>query len=375
MTKDKQSFFDVYEEIASNREKWCYFTTHNPDYCIQDIFEENHAIEFIKSVFKNGAKDKALQIIYDSRFPMQRNRSNHTLSAYLLGLVIRDKMHIDMKELPKVSGAPTKNFLYFWSLTCLYHDFTVALEENSAKYLLDIETIDAFFKYFNIKYSLLDDNSEAALIKNYYSYRIEKGRKIDHGIASALLLFDSLMKQYDEARLAVGAEKGVTFLYNGLKYSAEFKEHIKLVANTIAKHNMWRADKNLMDIYKAYNLQELIPSNDKGHIVFLDRQSKNDKEKLLFLLGLVDTIEPIKCLGRANNIKRIQNPYIALEKMKIEFNYKKGEIWIEGTQEIIEDYSKNIVGAQQWLGVTVENAGTQQVIKIIKSKKMENGHT
>lgn len=138
---------------------------------------------------------------------------------------------------------------------------------------------------------------------------------------------------------------------------------------------MWRANEEVMEAYKAYNLQELIPSNDKAHIIFLDRQSKNDKEKLLFLLGLVDTIEPIKCLGRANNIKRIQNPYIALEKMKIEFNYKKGEIWIDGAQEIIEDYSKNITEAQQWLGVTVENAGTQQVIRIIKLKKMENSNT
>lgn len=102
------------------------------------------------------------------------------------------------------------------------------------------------------------------------------------------------------------------------------------------------------------------------------KKIKKGKEKLLFLLGLVDTIEPIKCLGRANNIKRIQNPYIALEKMKIEFNYKKGEIWIEGAQGIIEDYSKNIVGAQQWLGVTVADLGEQQVIRIIKSKKIKS---
>lgn len=375
MKKERQSFFDVYGEITGDREEWCYFSTHNPNYGIQDIFEENHAIDFIKSVFKNGAKDKALQIIYDSRFPMQRSRSNHTLSAYLLGLVIRNRMHIDMKELPKVNKAPTKNFLYFWSLTCLYHDFTVALEDDSAKYLDKLGTIEDFFQYFHIEYSLLEDNADGSLIKNYYLYRIEKNKKVDHGLASAILLFDALMKQYNEARSVTMAKKGETFFYNDLKYSAGFEEHIRLVANTIAKHNMWRADKKLIDVYKKYNLQELIPSKNNTHIVFLEGQSKNDKEKLLFLLGLVDTIEPIKCLGRVNNVERIKNPYIALEKLKIEFNYKKGEIRIEGPRTIIKDYGQNIAGAKQWLGVTVEEIGAQQVVRIIKSKMRKNSST
>lgn len=373
---DEKSMWDIYDEIMQDTSKWNYFSDLHPTQSSQDLFSGTNALEYIKSTFTIGGKASVLDIANDERFEMNQYRSNHTLSAYLLGIALQDKMHIDMRELPRISSEPRKNFLYFWSLTCLYHDFAFSLEEATTKYgneyLTHLKSLSQFEKYFNIKYSLSQYSHDAELIKNYYRYVVERHGHVDHGIAGAFLFCNAMLSEYYRVKKMCGVASKETFEYNGKKYSKDFEKHVVLIANTIAKHNMWKSSEATKEDYILYNLDELISTDDSNSIISLDNSSENDKEKLLFLLGLVDTLEPIKNLGRDQNKRPLQNPYIVLEKIKVNFDYAKGTVTLKCPAQYIDDYYLSIKDIGKWMAVALEYDEERIVIKIFRNNKTGN---
>lgn len=361
MRRFKHSIWDLFEELTSDKEKWNYYVDNDIQNTAQDLFDNTNALLFIKSAFKKGSKDRALDIVYRDNCEISQYRSNHTLSAYLLGIILRDRLNIDMKELPQIEDrAPTKNFLYFWSLTCLYHDYAFSVEEKSKEFVEHIRDIDDFTKQFNITHSMLDESEFKDLIVNYFNYRIKENGVIDHGIAGAMLFYDGLIKQYIEAMEKEGITKKQSFTHHGLKYSREYKEHILFVANTIAQHNMWRANEFTALQYKNHHLEELIPNSNNTHKISFYDSGKGQKNKLLFLLCLIDTIEPIKCLGRDKNKNPITNPYIVLEKLKISFDKNEKIFSICCPEKYFSDYMNSIRWISDWMDVELvpdENEG------------------
>ena len=360
MRRFKYSIWDLFEELTSDKEKWNYYVDNDIQNTAQDLFDNTNALSFIKSAFKNGSKDRVLDIINKYDCEISKYRSNHTLSAYLLGIILRDKMNIDMRELPQVDEAPKKNFLYFWSLTCLFHDYAFSIEEKSEEYVVDILDIDGFIKYFGIEYSMLDESEFKDLIVNYFNYRIKEKGVIDHGVAGALLLYDGLIKQYTEAMEEEGITKKQSFMHHGLKYSRGYPEQILFVANTIAQHNMWRANELTTPQYRKYKLDKLIPNSSNTHKINFHNSGKGQKNKLLFLLCLIDTIEPIKCLGRDKNKNPITNPYIVLEKLTISFDRNEKKFSICCPEKYFSDYMNSVRGISDWMDVELtqdENEG------------------
>ncbi len=372
----EKSLWDIYDEIMQDSSKWNYFSDLHPTQSSQDLFSGTNALEYIKSTFTIGGKSSALDIANDKRFEMNQYRSNHTLSAYLLGIALQEKMHIDMRELPKISNEPRKNFLYFWSLTCLYHDFAFSLEEATCKdgneYIVHMKSLSQFEKYFNIRYSLSQYTPDAELIKNYYRYIVERHGHVDHGIAGATLFCNAMLSEYYRVKELCGIKGKESFEYNGKRYSKEFEKHVVLISNTIAKHNMWRSSKSTEEDYRAYKLNELIPTDGKYSVLSLDNPSENDKEKLLFLLGLVDTLEPIKNLGRDRNKRPLKNPYIILEKIKATFDYKNGVITIKCPVQFIGDYFSSIEGIDKWMAVALKCDKEQIEITIIRNNRSKS---
>ena len=61
--------------------------------------------------------------------------------------------------------------------------------------------------------------------------------------------------------------------------------------NGIAVHNMWRATEETESIYESFGLHELIPNSDNHHIIYYK------DNPFLFLLGIVDSIDPINFLS------------------------------------------------------------------------------
>ena len=71
-------------------------------------------------------------------------------------------------------------------------------------------------------------------------------------------------------------------------FGKENRDNIGLYVECIARHNMWFASDDTKQTYKDYGLDELIPKPDNSHRISFSKQP------LLFLLCLLDTLEPLK---------------------------------------------------------------------------------
>ena len=301
-----------------------------------EIFNQGNAKRIITQILNKYGKDNLYRELEFSSLAPPPDRYNHTLSAFLLGLNIRDKMHIDMKNLPHVvSNNPKDNFLYFWILICLYHDCAYYIE-NEVDWKI-CPTVKEFITEYDIKYNFIELSEYRDLFNRYYQYRTEYMHVIDHGIAGALLLYDRLIKLYYNNKNNI----------SGLFFSRDYKKHILLVANTIARHNIFSSNEQTEEIYKRFGLEELIPSTNRFSKVKLDEKSENEKIRLLFLLEFVDTIDPVKVLTKRFG-KKIALRY--LSETKIAFNYGSNQVELQYPDLITELYSPDI---NNWLGVNL----------------------
>lgn len=356
-----------YNMLLAERNKWNYYESVETEHKISDMLLENRAEKFIQDVFLQGGKSQAINIEHSDMFLIARERANHTLSAFLLGIILQEELHISMRELPKLHDSIHLNFLYFWSLTCLYHDYATRIEDESSIYFEQLDTIEKFEDFFKVEYSLVKDSSEGELYKNYYLYRASE-KIVDHGIAGATLIYDALMQEYNNALLCNGEKKKARVEHNSLTFSKDFPKHVMFIANTIAKHNLWRASPDREEVYRNFNLEQLIPNENGDHIISLDEKKKNIKNKFLFILGLVDTLEPIKCMGRDKNICIENDPIKVLQEIKLRFDYKERALYVICPERWYADYSKNAIGLKDWLDVRVECIDQTNEVKIVLNR-------
>ena len=137
----------------------------------------------------------------------------------------------------------------------------------------------------------------------------------------------------------------------GIHLRKSFPDFCLKISETIALHNMWRASKDSISLYKEYHLDELIPNDNRNHII----DYKDDT--LLFLLGLIDTIDPIKAFcnteGRGTRIP----VDIVLNECCFGFMDRSGakRISIQFDQaEFAKRYRENLIGLAKWLSVDVK---------------------
>lgn len=357
------SIYEHYKKTTSIADNWLYFANAQFDFELDSIFNNTNSSNFIESYFSYGGKSEAFDwMSQNSLFKIYNDRANHTVSAYILGVVVRDALHMRVRKgIPRLHDIYKKNFLYFWSFICLYHDASYNIENNSIEFIDSCRNIHAFVKRFDIQYNLLDaikDTTTKHLITKYYLLRASKG-VIDHGIAGAMLFYNGLMKTYNIAKEKNKITKKETFENRGLRFSKDFEKHIRFIACTIAQHNMWRADKKTKQEYIDHQLNLLIPNKNNDHK--LTYGINND---LLFLLGLVDTIEPLKCL---NSIE----PYYILENLLCKFNYDKFEVTFKCNSTMLDSYRHRINGLNDWMNVEIVQATDSITIKINKDKELE----
>jgi len=233
----------------------------------------------------------------------------------------------------------------FFGLICLTHDVGYYLELNSKRIITQVSTIEDFYQYNEIRYKLLDKAKNTKLIQNYYRYRAEVGKKIDHGIAGAILIYDALMTFYYE---------GIHIPHLnlcGLQLRKNFPDFCLRIAETVALHNMWRATDKTIDIYREYQLDALIPDRSDREMVFY----KDDV--LLFLLGSIDTIDPIKGFCSTEG-RRVRLPIDdVLNNFYIRFIKRSGvkKIHVEFTNPNFKGkYIPAVYEMANWLGVSVK---------------------
>lgn len=171
---------------------------------VESLFEENNSLKFIKQYFgqfnttfsKKNTSNK-LSALIGKITPF---RAQHTVASFLLGIALKEELTLDIRNWVRLYNAYSSDssFGFFWSLICLTHDIAYTWEQHPSKYLSSCSTAKDFCAVNSIQFNLLEKSSKAQLIENYYLYRTQKHKKVDHGITGAILIYDALLSFYKE---------------------------------------------------------------------------------------------------------------------------------------------------------------------------------
>lgn len=359
MSKNKNEIplLDWYEEALRKERIHSWSSMELKNVKVKELFEDDNAKNFINNYLEDLYLENS-----DSKFKELLNkitefRARHTVASFLLGILMKEELTLDMRDWIKIASNSDKpTFGFIWSLTCLTHDVAYEWENNSEKMIEQVRTIEDFCAYNNIKYNLLEEAKEAELIKNYYKYRVKKFKKIDHGITGAILIYDALMTFYEEIQ---HKENGANlFAKKNIRLSKNFPNFCRQISEAIALHNMWRAKEKDKKEYEKEKLYTLIPDGSDGEKIFCKRDSM-----LLFLLAVIDTMDPIKVL--CNNEKG-EDDQCYIDKVLNEFSIdfvnigtkedKRKQICVKFNDPRFGKYKEKIKDMETWLGVSVESS-------------------
>ena len=203
---------------------------------------------------------------------------------------------LNLKELEEYERNDlSKQFYFIWFLSALVHDFYHDKERKQEAFpeinedINSIKVENKLLAYIKENKKILEKNEKNEkffkTIPNYFKYRLRDG-KLDHGITTGIKLFDSLEKNRKVRKEQV--ENGVE---NSILYWGDDLTPLYAQASlSIAMHNIWSSGEKeeIKEKYRNLGLESLITGeSDIFPISIKDNP-------LLFLLGLVDTIEPIK---------------------------------------------------------------------------------
>lgn len=346
------------------------------------------ARQFIKNYFDAGSKEKVFVMDFQQKY-LIKGKHLHTVSLFLLGCHLSKLVDIPLENhfLDRIKSVDWYEFTYTWFLTSLYHDASFVLEDES----LQVGTCEQFktlnyniskncieyevFRYMskNVNCSSCGANSciksmnnsyftfPESLVRDYFFYRADYMNTIDHGIIAGYIMFDRLIKNYEQAWMAKCKEGDnynyESFYHKNLNWRIEHQAHFACIANAIIAHNIWYCSYTDENNYRRYELGPLFSST-------AEKISLN-KWPLVFYLGLLDTIEPVK---------RFESKMDTIEVWKqFEINVLHGNVLIEigeGLKAECEDEYKKWIDAiysmPDWLMVRLEPEIKDQVMSKIR---------
>ncbi len=337
------------EIIALERDEWDYYHDREINKAVNNLtvpFVHNDAQEhynFIEEYFKIGGKGD----VYNS-FKIDRktfDRPEHTNSVFFIGCLFYKHLNLKGQMNIKQFGKGD-HFFFVWYMMVLAHDLSYIYESNFSHYKNHIsDNIDDFKKELQIEeddlLKLIEsvikeaDNNMAILIKSvssYYRYCYNERDRIDHGITAGLKLYSTLEKNRKKKNEGDEHDKG------GLYWGTELIELYMMASLGILLHNIWAPDKNSIELYRKHEMEDLVK-------VF--PVSFNDFP-FLFLLGIVDTIDPVK-------LYKEYSPKYVLENILISFE-DENKIVLEKVEDSNLDFSlleKAAFGLIGWLDVLV----------------------
>ena len=165
----------------------------------------------------------------------------------------------------------------------------------------------------------------------------------DHGILGGYMLFDRLVKKYIN-KMANVTNK-TDFSANKRQYLIEQIPLFAYMADCIVSHNIFFPNFGDEDLYKEYGLDELVKYT---------KPVKFNSNPVLFLLYLVDSIDPIKYFEQNGKLDYID----ILKSIDIVFlNSNTFKLSREFFSRIdittFNNYIKRIEGLKTWLGIDV----------------------
>lgn len=326
----QQSDWDYYNNVSS-------MSLENPF-----VSNKNHS-DFIKNYFKRSGKEPVLDLIEINNDKIIK--AEHTNSIFFLGMLLHNNINITEKYFNEYNNENYKEFPFIWFLICLYHDFGMKHEssEELRNKIIDIDTLKS---HFEIVHCLLDttvtgiDQLLFNHIRQYFLYRRLHHKKIDHGILAGLYFYDRLVKN----RIIQQKEKK-----KKLFWGKKLEKQYALVASVIAIHNIWFPNDNSACEYIKFEMKGLI--NAKPITL--------KKSPLLYILGIVDTVDPIKIYSNKHQIDYI------LTNLNIKFCDK--ELIIENNETSTLDFTQILHKSDNfkgWLDVDIIKEANKLTIKM-----------
>lgn len=375
-----------------------YYKYNNIDwnYYLNDLAfpkNVNDARKFIDDFFAYGGKSYLIHDILQESDPL---RINHTLSVFFIGLLIKNSSFHDLKIIDNNQNEIFE-FSYLWFLVSLFHDMGYIQEKDWTykfdyrKKSKDFEKImkenkiyynHSFYKYlpftayydlgiifpvpsryvryhtptvrtkyeipyyngisFNNGTTIKKSMYTSGTIFNYLEYckMNPEINHYDHGIVGGLWLYDSLVKNYYLSFSRNRFADFNDFYINDLHFSTSQFPIFAYLADCIISHNMWFAtDDYTIEQYEKYGLKQLT-SPYAQPIQF-------NRNPILFILALADTLEPIKTCSDLDI-----SPLDVLNNIECEFNYKQIILTFK-SNNMFNKMTDKINGLNNWLDVNI----------------------
>lgn len=305
-------------------------------------------LSFIENYFQKGGKKQVLHKFDVNNF--LPNNAPHTNSVFFTGIFIYHNTIFKEYLDDSFTDQGYRLFSFVWFLTTLFHDFGYKYEDEfeNYKHIIDIETLR---KHLKIRHNLLKYKKIKGVhqnlydsIRKYFLYRRFNSKhrnKIDHGILAGLFFYDALLKN----RIEQNANNPNGELYFGKSLNKIYAQ----VAAVIATHNIWLPNYELNQEYKKFGMDNLVNMPPV----------KITESPLLVLLGIIDTIDPVKIYKNNIDCNNI------LDEILMSCDDKK--IVLEKSSKSNLDFSKitkRASGLNVWLNVTTEISDNKLTISI-----------
>ena len=375
----------IYEQILELKNT-NYYDLMAENQKINEILSgEESANRYIFEYFKSGSKEEVVTEWINDISASLKKRNLHAVNVYFISLVLCEQMRIQDEMRLVSENDILYTFKYLLYLACLAHDMGYMYEEESNKYkdrpfdgfrenfylrnaipvtylTPDVEDEKLEEKYgatknlnFEIKFknglSVSKSWYSQNVKTNYFKYRLSGMNKLDHGIVGADLLFSKLVKNYKrkfeenkETKEEIDFDK---FENSGRIFCSEQFRIFAYIADCVAAHNVYMADEDKRQEYINYGLQPLLPENFKK-ISF-------EKNPLLFLLCLADTLEPYKRFESVNeNIEILKNiSFEVKQREKLIVDVEVGDEGVNFKGKNKEKYINDIKELSKWCDICV----------------------
>ncbi|MBZ4191723.1 hypothetical protein [Niabella beijingensis] len=310
--------------------QWNYYFDLNEVITFNNPFIDNtNYNEFISSYFRKSGKEQVFKLsqidIDNLRLP------NHICSVFFMGVLLYFKTSFHKKYILKDHDPGYSAFPFIWFLIALFHDSAYQMEAKSE--LQEISNIDDLIARFNIKHNLLNAKFEHCeqlhkLRKNYFFFVRKHLGVVDHGILGGMLLYDRLIKiRRQKKRLNE----------DNLFWGKALEKDYKVAGNAISLHNIWLQPD---EICKEYKLTEMLNFQP---VKFADFP-------LFYILGVVDTIEPLKAFRNSG----YTDEYIM---KNLNYEFRSNSIKIENNLNSKLRFNillDRIKGFKNWLDIRIK---------------------
>lgn len=326
------------------QEDWDYYSDLSEKDLDNPFINEITHKDFIRRYFIRSGKEDVIDQ-FSVKIEALKNAS-HTTSIFFLGVILYYNTNLKDKVFKGVNPPGYKVFPFLWFMTSLFHDYAYQYEfdQESQNKILDLESLKKELDIANFLLDIKITGTSKKLFsccREYFRYRREVMNVVDHGILAGAYLYDRLIK-IREAKEAGNNDS--------LFWEKALEKQYALSSASIATHNIWLPKKEREEQYKAYNLEYLIN--------FTPIKIKDFP--LLYILGIVDTIDPIKAFIDVKS--EIDEKYI-LENLLVSF--KPNSITFINSENSRLDFKKIICKAMNFYGwLDVEISFSKNLLSI-----------